>query len=55
LKEKYPVRYDIDNGNQFVVVQPKKKKLFKQSASGLYYHDTTNRAVVMVNTVKDTR
>jgi hypothetical protein len=55
VKEKYQVRYDSDDINQFVVIQPKKKVVFKQSASGIYYHDTTNQAVVMVNTVKDTR
>jgi hypothetical protein len=38
-----------------VVIQPKEKVVFKQSTSGLYYHDTTNRAVVMVDTVKDAR
>jgi hypothetical protein len=55
VKQKYPVRYDSDNGNQFVVVQPKKQVVFQQSGSGLYYHDTMNRAVVMVNTVEGNR
>jgi hypothetical protein len=55
VKEKYQVRYDSDDGNQCVVIQPKKQVVFKQVASSLYYHNTTNRAVVMVNTVKDTR
>jgi hypothetical protein len=51
VKERYPVYYDSDNGNQFIVAQPTKQVVFQQSATGLYYHDTTNRAVVMVNTV----
>jgi hypothetical protein len=55
VKEKHPVRYDSDNCNQFVVVQPKKQVVFQQNSSGLYHHYTTNRAVVMVNTVKDNR
>jgi hypothetical protein len=55
VKQKYPVRYDSDNGNPFVVVQPKKQVVFQQSGSGLYYHETTNRAVVMVNTVENNR
>jgi hypothetical protein len=52
VKERYPIHYDSDNGNQFIVAQPTKQVVFQQSATGLYYHDTTNRAVVMVNTVR---
>jgi hypothetical protein len=55
VKQKYPVRYDSDNDNQCVVVQPKKQVVFQQSGSGLYYHNNTNRVVVMVNTVEDNR
>jgi hypothetical protein len=55
VKEKYSVRYDSDEGNQFVVVQPHKQIVFQQSGSGLYYHDTIDRAVVMVNTVGHNR
>jgi hypothetical protein len=51
VKERYPVHYDSDNGNQFIVAQPTKQVVFQQSATALYYHDTTNIAVVMVNTV----
>jgi hypothetical protein len=29
--------------------------IFQHSRSGLYYHDTKDRAVVMVNTVKENR
>jgi hypothetical protein len=49
------VRYDSDAGNQFVVVQPHKQIVFQKSGSGLYYHDTTYRAVVMVNSVGHNR
>jgi hypothetical protein len=55
VKERYPVKYDSKQGNQFVVVQPHKKLIFKQSPSGLYYHDTADRAIVMVNTVQKNR
>jgi hypothetical protein len=51
VKEIYPVHYDSDNGNQFIVAQPTKQMVFQHSATGLYYHDTTNRVVVMANTV----
>jgi hypothetical protein len=55
VKERYPVHYDSENGNQFIVAQPTKQVVFQQSATGLYYHDTTNRAVVMVNTANGNR
>jgi hypothetical protein len=35
--------------------QPTKKLIFQQSHSGMYYHDTKDRAVVMLNTVKENR
>jgi hypothetical protein len=55
VKQKYPVGYNSDSCNQCVGVQPKKQVVFQQSGSGLYYHDTMNRAVVMVNTVEKNR
>jgi hypothetical protein len=55
LKECYPVKYDSIAGNQFVVEQPTKNVIFQQTHSGLYCHDTKDRAVVMVNTVKENR
>jgi hypothetical protein len=30
-------------------VHPTKEVIFKQNPSGLYYHDTKNRAIVMTN------
>jgi hypothetical protein len=53
LKERYPVTYDSSAGNQFVVEQPTKKVIFKQSLPGLCYHDTGDRAIVMINTIKE--
>jgi hypothetical protein len=55
VKEQYPVKYDSKQGNRFVLVQPHKKVILKQSPSGLYYHDTPDRAIAMVNTVKENR
>jgi hypothetical protein len=49
------VRYNSDEGNPFVVFQTHKQIVFKQNDSGIYYHDTTDRSVVMVNTVGDNR
>jgi hypothetical protein len=55
VKEKYPVRYESQAGNRFVVVKHEKDGMFRQSPAGLYYHDTGNRAFVMVNTIKENR
>jgi hypothetical protein len=55
VKEQYTVKYESKQGNQFVVVQPHNFVIFKQSPYGLYYHDTSDRAIVMVNTVKESR
>jgi hypothetical protein len=53
VKERYPIKYDSTNGNQFIVIQPTKELIFHQSQSRLYHHGTENRAVVMVNTVAE--
>jgi hypothetical protein len=55
MSKRYPVKFNSVNGNQFVIIQPNKEVIFKQSKSGLYFHDTMNREVVMVNTVKVNR
>jgi hypothetical protein len=52
LKKKFPVTYDSSKGDYFIVKKPNKNIIFAGSPSGLYYHDTTNRAVMLVNTVK---
>jgi hypothetical protein len=50
VKDRYPVKYDSSTcGKKFGVVQPTKEVIFEQSPSGLYYHDTKNRAIVMTN------
>jgi hypothetical protein len=55
VKGKYPVKYDSEGGNKFFVVKPYNDIVFKQSPARLYYHDTGNRAFVMVNTIKENR
>jgi hypothetical protein len=52
VKKKFPVRYEIAKSEQFVVSKPEKGFVFAAISNGLYYHDTTNRAVVMVTTVR---
>jgi hypothetical protein len=49
------VKYDSLDRNKFVAVRTNKEVVFKHSESGIYYHTTTNRAVIMVNTVKENR
>jgi hypothetical protein len=55
IKKKFPVRYESKKGDHFVVSKPEKDIIFAASASGLYYHDTTNHALVMAATVKSNR
>jgi hypothetical protein len=55
LKKKFPVTYDSAKGDYFIVKKPDKNIIFAGSPSGLYYHDTTNRSVMLVNTVKQNR
>ena len=54
IKEKYPIRYDT-KGNYFVVAKTDREILFRQSATGLYFHNMSNRSVVLINTVKEIR
>jgi hypothetical protein len=55
LKKKFPVTYDSAKGDYFIVKKPDKNIIFAGSPSGLYYHDTTNQAAMLVNTVKQNR
>jgi hypothetical protein len=55
VRKKSPVRYDSVAGDQFIVSKIDKDVIFSASHSGLYYHDTTNREVVLVNTVKQNK
>jgi hypothetical protein len=51
-QKRFPVKYDSAKGDYFVVSKPDKDVTFAGSPSGLDNHDTTNNAVVLVNTVK---
>ena len=37
----------------FIVHKPEKEVWFKNSSNGLYYHDTRNRQISLINTVKE--
>jgi hypothetical protein len=52
VKKKFPITYDSKNDNEFHVIKPDKHVVFKESESGLYYHDTTNRAFLILNADK---
>ena len=54
--KKFRVTYDSANGNQFVVHKDNGQHLiFKQSASGLFYHDLDNQEFCMVQTVEENK
>ena len=53
MKKKFRVSFDSKNGDKFIVHKPEKEVWFKNSSNGLYYHDTRNRQISMVNTVKE--
>jgi hypothetical protein len=55
VRNKFPVRYDSIVGDQFIVSKPDTDVIFSASRSGLYFHDTTKRAVVLVNTSKQNK
>jgi hypothetical protein len=55
VRKKFPVKYDSSTGDRFIVSKPEKDIIFAASPSGLYFHDTSDRAVVLVSTVKTNR
>lgn len=56
VSEKYHVSFDSNRGSSFVVTKPDGKVFeFKQSTGGLYFHDTSTTAVVMVTTVSENK
>jgi hypothetical protein len=52
VKKKFPIVYDSNHGNQFVVTKPDHKVVFKEIPGGLYYHDTVNREYAMLTANK---
>ena len=50
IRYKYSVRYDTE-GKSFYIVKQRKEILFRQIPSGLYFFNTSNRYVLLINTV----
>jgi hypothetical protein len=40
VNQRFPIRYDNSNGNQFVVLKTETEIIFKEGVSRLYYHNT---------------
>ena len=54
VKEKFIVTYDSDRDGTFTVHNPNGVNIkFEMHRDGLHYHDTVNRQVTMVQTVKE--
>jgi hypothetical protein len=53
VKKKFPISYDSKHGNQYVVKKLDHDVVFKESPSGLYYHDKANRKYDIINVEKD--
>ena len=54
IGQNYPVRYDTE-GNFFYIMKPDKEFLFRKSQSGVYFHNTSDQYVVLVNTISEIR
>jgi hypothetical protein len=52
VKNKFPITYDSNHGNQLVVTKPDHNVVFKESPGGIYYHDTANREYAMLTANK---
>ena len=52
---KYRVVFDSEEGNCFKTMLPGREVVFNVSTNGLYYHNTADRAIVLVNTVAENR
>ena len=53
MKNKYRVTYDSWSGDKFIVHKPNKEIWFTCSKNGLYFHDTNNRQINLLNTVQE--
>ena len=45
--------YDSSKDNMFMVHKPDMVVCFKESSHGLFYHDTTNREIALLNSVEE--
>jgi hypothetical protein len=52
VKKKFLIAYNSKNDNELHLIKPNKHVVFKESESGLYYHNSTNRAFLMLNADK---
>jgi hypothetical protein len=53
VKCKYRVTYDSSKDNIFKVHKADEIVCFNESPQGLFYHDTTKRALTLLNTVEE--
>ena len=55
VKSKYRVTFDSAKENKFIVHKPNELVYFIESSNGLYYHDTKDRNISMLNTVEENK
>mmetsp|Transcript_39478 Transcript_39478/g.118507 ORF Transcript_39478/g.118507 Transcript_39478/m.118507 type:complete len:140 (-) Transcript_39478:186-605(-) len=55
VTKKFPVVCSRIGGNKFIVQNPTEHLIFNRSTSGLYFHNTGDRDVVLVSTVAGNR
>ena len=55
MKKKYKVTYDSGSGDTFVVHKKTHLLQFVSNSNGLYYHDTDNRQITLLDENKVTQ
>jgi hypothetical protein len=55
IKNKYRVTYDSEKDNIFFVHKPDAIIKFQESDNGLFFHDVTDRDVILLNTVEENK
>ena len=54
--KKFRVTFDSEDGNRFMIHKPDGTKIiFKMCREGLYYHDTRDRDLILLNTVVENK
>ena len=53
VKSKWKVTYDSDGQDRFTVHKPDKLVHFDCSKNGLYYHDTQDQNITLINTIEE--
>ena len=54
IREKYPINYYTE-GNYFSIMKPYKEVLLRQIPSGIYFHNTSDQYMVLIDTVLERR